>query len=189
MWEGENTLVVANVIDGVVKLTVSNADGGEQIVGLMFASDFIGRPFGKESPFNATAITDVEVCAFHRSSFDQFAAEHPNLQQKLLHRTLDELDRTRRWMLLLGRKSAEGKMASFLLEMAERLRPYGCLDLGPAPAFELPFGRGQIADLLGLTIETVSRQLTRLREGGIIDVPSRREIVILDRSTLETMAA
>lgn len=189
LWEGENTLVVANVIEGVVKLTVSNADGREQIVGLMFSSDFIGRPFGAESPFNATAVTDAQVCVFHRSSFDRFAAEHPNLQQKLLFRTLDELDRTRRWMLLLGRKSAEGKMASFLLEMTERLAPNGCISFGPADKFELPFGRQQIADILGLTIETVSRQLTRMRDDGLIDLPSRREIQILNRNALEDMAA
>ena len=189
LWEGENTLVVANVIEGVVKLTVSNADGREQIVGLMFASDFIGRPFGKESPFNATAVTDVEVCVFHRSSFDQFAAEHPNLQQKLLHRTLDELDRTRRWMLLLGRKSAEGKLASFLLEMTERLQPFGCVGNAPTSQFELPFGRQQIADVLGLTIETVSRQLTRMRDDAVIELPSRREINILNRQALEIMAS
>lgn len=189
LWEGEHTLVVANVITGVVKLTVSNADGREQIVGLMFSSDFIGRPFGAESPFNATAVTDTEICVFHRTSFDRFAADHPNLQQKLLFRTLDELDRTRRWMLLLGRKSAEGKMASFLLEMTERLAPNGCLTFGPAQEIELPFGRQQIADILGLTIETVSRQLTRMRDDGLISIPSRREIQIMNRVALEDMAA
>lgn len=189
LWEGDSAPVVANVIEGVVKLTVSSADGREQIVGLMFASDFIGRPFGAESPFNATALTDAYVCVFPRTSFDQFAGEHPHLQQKLLHRTLDELDRARRWMLLLGRKSAEAKMASFVLEMSDRLVPAGCVSFGPAEIFELPFGRQQIADILGLTIETVSRQLTRMRADGLIDLPSRREIRVLDRAALEDLAA
>src|SRR3546814_8942996 len=93
------------------------ADGREQIVGVVFPSDFIGRPFGKESPYSVTAMTDGEVCIFNRKSFDEFASAHPDLQHKLLRRTLDELDRARHWMMLLGRKSAEEKVASFLLEM------------------------------------------------------------------------
>ena len=89
-------------------------------------------------------------------------------------------------MLLLGRKSASEKMASFLVEMAERLvGPSGCEiefeELRPQERrLELPFSRQQIADVLGLTIETVSRQFTRLRNEGIIDLPSRREVVIRD---------
>src|SRR3546814_13763913 len=87
----------------------------------LFPSDFIGRPFGKGSPYSVTAMTDAEVCIFNRKSFDDFASAHPDLQHKLLRRTLDELDRARHWMMLLGRKSAEEKVASFLLEMSERL--------------------------------------------------------------------
>ena len=100
---------------------MSLADGREQIVGIVFSSDFIGRPFGKESPYGVTALTDAEVCVFTRAAFDGFAKEHPDLQHKLLERTLDELDRARHWMMLLGRKSATEKVASFLLQMAERL--------------------------------------------------------------------
>jgi CRP/FNR family transcriptional regulator len=107
VWEGDDSLVVANVITGVLKLSVSTADGREQIVGIVFPSDFIGRPFGKESPYSATALSDAEVCVFHRSTFDQFAREHPELQHKLLQRTLIELDDARQWMMLLGKKTAE----------------------------------------------------------------------------------
>ncbi len=121
LWEGDGAPVVANVLTGVLKLVVSTADGREQIVGIVFPSDFIGRPFGKESPYTVTAMTDAEVCIFNRNNFDEFASSHPDLQQKLLRRTLDELDRARHWMMLLGRKSASEKVASFLLEMSERL--------------------------------------------------------------------
>lgn len=127
---------------------------------------------------------------FSRRDFDAFAREHPALEHKLLDRTLDELDRTRRWMLLLGRKSASEKVASFLLEMSERLVEPGCqIDFGlPHRRLSLPFSRQQIADVLGLTIETVSRQFTRLKAEGIVDLPSRREVVILDRAALEAEA-
>ena len=76
VWEGDEALVVANVIQGVLKLSVSTADGREQIVGVVFPSDFIGRPFGKESPYGVTALTDAEVCIFTRAAFDGFAKDH-----------------------------------------------------------------------------------------------------------------
>lgn len=187
IWEGDDAPLVANVLEGVLKLVVSTSDGREQIVGLVFPSDFIGRPYGKESPYSATAMTDAEMCIFDRRAFDEFTDSHSELQHKLLRRTLDELDRARHWMMLLGRKSATEKIASFLLEMSERLSGQGC-DTAVQGAFELPFGRQQIADILGLTIETTSRQLTRMRADGLIDLPSRREIVIKDRPAMQLAA-
>ena len=103
---------------------------------------------------------------------------------------LAELDRTRRWMLLLGRMNAEQKVATFLLEMADRLAPSTCgADVGSLGQMELPLSRQQIADVLGLTIETVSRQLSKMRSENVIDLPSRREVVIVDRGGLEDRAA
>jgi len=186
MWEGEDSVLVANVIDGVLKLSTGTEDGREQIVGVVYPSDFIGRPFGSTSGHGVTALTEAKVCVFSRRDFDAFAREHPALEHKLLQRTLAELDRTRRWMLLLGRKSAGEKLASFLLEMSERLVQPGCEVQSEKMLrrFALPFSRQQVADVLGLTIETVSRQFTRLKADGIIDLPSRREVVILDREAL-----
>lgn len=189
MWEGDDSLMVANVIDGVMKLTTGTGDGREQIVGIVYPADFIGRPFGATSHHSVTALTDARVCTFSRTDFDGFAREHPALEHKLLERTLTELDRARHWMLLLGRKSATEKIAAFLLEMSERLGGQDCAaNKGAQTLFTLPFGRQQIADILGLTIETVSRQLTRLRADGIINLPSRREIAIIDRDALSAMA-
>lgn len=185
IWEGDDSVLVANVIEGVLKLSTGTEDGREQIVGVVYPSDFIGRPFGAQTGHGVTALTDARVCVFSRRDFDAFAREHPALEHKLLERTLGELDRTRRWMLLLGRKSAAEKLASFLIEMTERLVEPGC-KAGDAPVqrVALPFSRQQIADVLGLTIETVSRQFTRLKAEGVIDLPSRREVVILDHGAL-----
>ncbi|MEZ5735086.1 MAG: Crp/Fnr family transcriptional regulator [Novosphingobium sp.] len=191
IWEGEDSVLVANVIEGVLKLSTGTEDGREQIVGVVYPSEFIGRPFGGTSGHGVTALTDARVCVFARRDFDAFAREHPALEHKLLERTLGELDRTRRWMLLLGRKSASEKLASFLLELSERLVPVGCeVDFGEEgpQRLELPFSRQQIADVLGLTIETVSRQFTRLKADGIIDLPSRREVAILDPDALAAEA-
>lgn len=191
IWEGEDSVIVANVIDGVLKLSTHTEDGREQIVGVVYPSDFIGRPFGGTSGHGVTALTDAKVCVFSRRDFDAFAREHPALEHKLLQRTLGELDRTRRWMLLLGRKSAFEKLASFLVEIAERLSGAGSR-VDPAHpdrrAIVLPFSRQQIADVLGLTIETVSRQFTRLKSEGVIDLPSRREVTILDYQALVAQA-
>lgn len=185
IWEGDDSLLVANVVEGVLKLSTGTGDGREQIVGIVYPADFIGRPFGARSQHTVTALTEARVCTFTRGDFDAYACDHPELEHKLLQRTLTELDRARHWMLLLGRKSATEKIATFLLEMSERLVDAGCgEDHGPMTSFTLPFGRQQIADILGLTIETVSRQLTRLRIDGLIDLPSRRDIVIHDRDAL-----
>jgi CRP/FNR family transcriptional regulator len=189
MWEGDESSVVANVIDGVLKLSTSTADGREQIVGVVYPSDFIGRPFGETTQHSVTALSDARVCLFPRAAFDGFAREHPELEHKLLKRTLSELDRARDWMLLLGRKSAGERVATFLLEMAQRLADATCSGSGETvQRFDLPLSRQQMADLLGLTIETVSRQLTRLRQAGIIDLPDRRAVLILDHAAMEAEA-
>jgi len=191
IWEGDDSVLVANVIEGVLKLSTGTEDGREQIVGMVFQSDFIGRPFGATTGHGVTALTEATVCVFNRRDFDAFAREHPALEHKLLQRTLDELDRTRRWMLLLGRKSASEKVASFLLELADRVASPGCsaAEASARIHLDLPVSRQQIADVLGLTIETVSRQFTRLKTDGVIELPARREVVVLDRQALVAEAA
>lgn len=189
IWEDDDSLLVANVIDGVLKLTTSTEDGREQIVGVAYPSDFIGRPFSQTSRASVVALTDARVCVFSRNDFDRFAREHPELEHKLLERTLAELDRTRAWMMLLGRKTASEKIATFLIDMSDRFGEVGCAPLKrPAKRFSLPFSRQQIADVLGLTIETVSRQFTKLKQDGVIDLPSRREVEVLDRAALSALA-
>jgi CRP/FNR family transcriptional regulator len=181
MWQGDEEMVVGNVIEGVLKLTASSADGRDQTLGILYPSDFIGRPFGRRSNHSVVALSEAKVCTFPRSAFDRFAESHPDLEHKLLERTLTELDRSREWLILLGRKSAGERLAAFLLDMANRL---GAADAGGQVRFELPFGRQDIGNLLGLTIETVSRQITKLREDGVIATPDRRGIIVLDRNRL-----
>jgi len=187
LWEGDDGAQVANVVEGVLKLSSHTPDGQEQILGLAYASDFLGRPFEAKTPYGIEALTDATVCVFQRADFDNFAREHPKLEHKLLERTLTELDRSRRWILLLGRMTAEQKLASFLLETAERLQPATCSfvpTVGPVRLI-LPLTRQQIANILGLTIETVSRQFTNMKKRGLLDLPARREVTILDKAGLE----
>jgi CRP/FNR family transcriptional regulator len=176
--EGDESTVVGNVLEGMLKLSTMTGDGREQIVGIVFPSDFIGRPFGKDSRHTVTALTDATVCIFRRNAFDTFAGDHPGIEQALLRRTLDELDRARRWMLLLGRLSAQARVASILIEMVERLGGE------EGNVVSLPLSRQQMGDLLGLAIETVSRTMTRFKEAGIIGLPGGRQLVVKDRDAL-----
>lgn len=190
LWEGDEAIIVANVVRGVLKLSTQTSDGKEQILGLVYPSDFVGRPFGQITPYGVQALTEAEVCIFQRTDFDRFAREHPRLEHKLLERTLKELDRTRRWMLLLGRMTAEQKLASFLLETAERAEPIGCSTASsPEPSsLTMPLSRQQIADVLGLTIETVSRLFSKMKMEGLIDLQSRRQVAILRPAELAVRA-
>jgi CRP/FNR family transcriptional regulator len=137
-----------------------------------------------------TALSDAELCIFSRSSFDAFARNHPALEHKLLQRTLEELDRAREWMLLLGKKTATERIATLLLEMSSRLGETGCsVEQSELNEFALPLDRQQMGDVLGLTIETVSRQLSRLKADGVISLPDRRMVSIRDRRRLQDLSA
>ncbi|PWV98954.1 Crp/Fnr family transcriptional regulator [Hoeflea marina] len=176
----------SNIIAGVVKLTKMMADGRQQIVGLQFAPDFLGRPFRAESNLTAEAATEVSVCSFPKSVIDRMIGETPELEHRLLQQTLKELDEARDWMLTLGRKTASEKVASFLLLIATHVDPESELD---SAEFELPLTRSDIADFLGLTIETVSRQLTRLRKDGVIVINNNRCVIVPNLDMLAQRAA
>jgi CRP/FNR family transcriptional regulator, anaerobic regulatory protein len=173
----------SNVLSGVVKLTKTLADGRHQIVGLQFAPDFLGRPFKSESAVTAEAATEVKLCSFPRKTLERMMVEQPDLQQRLLGQTLRELDQAREWMVTLGRKTAAEKVASFLLMIARNIDPTAPMDR-KVQTFDLPLSRAEIADFLGLTIETVSRQLTHLRKSGMIRVEPNRRIVVGDLDKL-----
>lgn len=184
MWAGDESVVCGNVLSGVLKMTASTADGREQIVGLLYAPAFVGQPQPGELPFSITALTDSELCIFPRGSFQALLDEHLKMERLLLRRTMSALDEARLRMLLLSRGTAEEKVAGFLLEMLDR---FGDADAGATDrptTIELPLARGQIADVLGLTIETVSRQMTNLRTAGIVALPGGRTVTVLDRERL-----
>ena len=175
----------ANVMRGVLKLTKTMADGRQQIVGLQFAPDFVGRLHQDESPVRVEACSDVDVCSITRNALRKMLEENPALEAKLLHQALREIDQGREWMLALGRKTAHEKVASFLMMMVRQIDPFAG---GAVTAFDLPLTRAEIGDFLGLTIGTVSRELTRLRRVGVIQISSHRHIDILDLEALRQCA-
>lgn len=186
-WAGDESLVCANVLSGVLKLGGSTADGREQIVGLAYPADFVGRPFADTMDFTVTALTEAELCVFPRRAFERMLEDHARLERLLLQRTLAALDEARERMVALVRRPAAAKVAGFLIDMADRTGGCRATLFGPV-TFDLPLSRGEMAEVLGLTIETVSRQLTRLKAAGAIALPGLRGITIRDRAALEAMA-
>ncbi|MBO0661930.1 Crp/Fnr family transcriptional regulator [Jiella sp. MQZ9-1] len=176
---GEDVHHYSNVLSGVVKLTRLMADGRQQIVGLQFAPDFVGRPFRPTGEVTAEAATNVSLCSFPRVVMDDMIARSPDLERRLYQQALDELDEAREWILTLGRKTAAEKVASFLLMIAENIEPEAAESNGSI-CFELPLKRADIADFLGLTIETVSRQITKLRKARVIVVENNRSVTVPD---------
>lgn len=185
--DAESVERYSNILAGVVKLSKTLSDGRQQIVGLQFAPDFLGRPFRAESAVTAEAATEVRLCSFPRKIVERMIGEQPDLEHRLLKQTLKELDQARDWMVMLGRKTAAERVASFLVMIARSIDPAA----DPARrdrAFDLPLSRADIADFLGLTIETVSRQFTRLRADGVIRIESSRRVIVDDLRKLEARA-
>ncbi len=172
--QGQATQNHANIIRGVVKLSKMMSDGRQQIVGLQFAPDFMGRPFTRESALSAEAATDIDICAFPHAIVERLMAEAPGLEHRLHEQALKELDEAREWLLTLGRKTAQEKVASFLYLIATHVDP----GEDAANEFDLPLSRADIADYLGLTIETVSRQITKLRKDGVIRIDNNRRVFV-----------
>lgn len=175
--DGENTEVFSNILSGVVKLTKSTADGREQVVGLQFAPDFLGRPFVEASSTRAEATTNVRLCSFPRSVIEDIISKTPEMEHLLYQQSLKELDEARDWMLTLGRKTASEKVASFFCLIADHVDPEK-IEKGGEIRFDLSLTRSEMADFLGLTIETVSRQITKLRKQGLIEVEDRSTILV-----------
>ena len=179
IWSGDKMDFVASVVTGIATLTQTMEDGRRQMVGLLLPSDFVGRPGRTYAAFDVTATTDLVMCCFRRKPFEDLMTSTPNVAQRLLEMTLDELDAAREWMLLLGRKTAREKIASLLAIIARRdaslKEPRAATAL---IAFDLPLTREEMADYLGLTLETVSRQMSALKRDGIILLDGNRHVTI-----------
>lgn len=171
-----------NVMKGVVKLSNVTPDGRQQIVGLQFAPDFLGRPFNERTQVSVEAATDVELCSFPKATLEKLIAENSELEHKLHQQALEQLDDAREWMLALGRKTANEKIAFFLYWVALHNDP-SCQEKENIEV-SLPLTRAEIADFLGLTIETVSRNFTKLRKSKLIDILDRNTVIISDMSRL-----
>lgn len=185
MYAGDPMGFVGSVVVGTATIERLMEDGRKQTMGLLLPSDFIGRPGRDTALYDVTAVTDVTLCCFRREAFERLLNATPHLSQRLLEMALDELDAARDWMLLLGRKTAREKIATFLLMIARRTTADRD---GHDLRITLPLTREAMADYLGLTIETVSRQMTQLRKDGVIGTEGKRVVIVPDLDDLAEVA-
>ncbi len=180
VWAGDKMDFVGSVVQGVASLTQTMEDGRRQMVGLLLPSDYMGRPNREIAPYDVIATTDLQLCCFRRVPFQEMLATTPHISQRLLEMTLDELDAAREWMLLLGRKTAREKIASFLSIIARRDATINQPNRSGEVSFDLPLTREAMADYLGLTLETVSRQMSALKKDGVSRLEGKRRITVPD---------
>ncbi|MDG1170630.1 MAG: Crp/Fnr family transcriptional regulator [Sulfitobacter sp.] len=184
MFEGDEMHFVASVVTGAARLSRTLPDGRLQMLGLLLPSDFIGRPGRDKVAYDVEAIQDVTLCCFRRKPFEQMVETTPHIGQRLLAMSLDELDVAREWMMLLGRKTAREKITCLLALIGQRIATLHLQPVTDGLSFEMPISREAMGEYLGLTIETVSRQMTALRKDGIIEVKGSRSITIPDLADL-----
>lgn len=180
IWRGDSLTHVSSVVAGIATLSKTLDDGRMQMVGLLLPSDFIGRPGRETLDFDVVAASDVTLCSFERKPFERLLTDTPHISQRLVEMAMDELDAARDWMVLLGRKTAREKLASFIQMLVQRSR----IDGMAVPALSLPLTREEIASYLGLTLETVSRQFTQFRKEGIVEFTDRRHFSVKDHAAL-----
>ncbi|MHB2208044.1 helix-turn-helix domain-containing protein [Methylobacterium sp. CM6257] len=182
--QGELANSVFNVIEGSLRLARLLPDGRRQVMGFALPGDFLGLAPEERHSVSAEALTPVKTCRFGRQDFVGVVEAKPHLLKSLHERAGYELTLAQNQMVLLGRRTAEEKVAAFLLSLRERYARTGHSSV----TVELPMGRQDMADHLGLTIETVSRMLTRLdRAHAILLVPGG--VRLLDTAHLERLAA
>jgi CRP/FNR family transcriptional regulator len=184
IWSGDSMDFVASVVTGVASLSQGMEDGRTQMVGLLLPSDFLGRPGREFAAYDVVAVSNLTLCCFRRKPFEKLMTQTPHIGQRLLEMTLDELDSAREWMLILGRKTAREKIASLLAILARREASLGLRPTAKNTTFELPLTRESMADYLGLTLETVSRQMSALKREGIILLEGKRQVIIPDYAAL-----
>ena len=179
---------VGSVVRGVASLTQAMEDGRTQMVGLLLPSDFVGRPGRDSAAYDVVATTDLVMCCFRKKPFEDMMVRTPHIAQRLLEMTLDELDAAREWMLVLGRKTAREKIASLLSIIARRDATLNLAGVEGPLEFDLPLTREAMADYLGLTLETVSRQVNALKRDGVIDLVGKRHVIVQDFDRLSEEA-
>jgi CRP/FNR family transcriptional regulator, anaerobic regulatory protein len=184
IWSGDKTEYVGSIVSGIATLTQTMEDGRTQMVGLLLPSDFVGRPGRAAATYDVVAVTDIVMCCFRKKPFEALMEKTPHLAHRLLQMTLDELDAAREWMLVLGRKTAREKIASLLSIIGRRdAMPDDTAGTGPM-SFTLPLTREAMADYLGLTLETVSRQISALKKDGVILLQGKRQVTVPDMRRL-----
>jgi len=181
--QGDLADCVFSLTSGVIKLNSILPDGRRQVIAFLFPGDFVGLEAGERHDFSAEAVSDVKLCRFLKGRFERFANRYPALADARYRRVARELAIAHQKIVMLGRKTAAERLASFLFDIHQRT------DMGEGVLLvPLPMSRSDIADYLGLTKETVSREFTRLRTSRIIRPRSLALVEILDPQRMHNLA-
>tara|TARA_R110002072_G_scaffold38314_18_gene110996 strand:- start:6205 stop:6891 length:687 start_codon:yes stop_codon:yes gene_type:complete len=183
---GEPVSSCATLVSGALKVAALDADGREQILALIHPAGFVGEFFRPFAEHDVIALADSRLCVFAGHAMEEAIDAYPALARALLRRTQEDLHASRMLQALTGKTSGRGKVAALLLGFAQAASDSPC---HPAHRFDLPLSRGEMANMLGLTIETVSRQITLLEREGAIARRGKRGIELVDPALLSEAAA
>jgi CRP/FNR family transcriptional regulator len=179
-FEGDKSTYVYNVIDGFLRLSRHGQDGRRQVMGFLSTGDYIGHTGLGHYKLTAEALSDVKVCRFKRNDLEKVLESYPQFEKQFHHLTAGLLDDMLDLIFTIGRKNALERVASFLMYQIDRK---SISDELPGSLW-LPMTRSDIADFLGLTLETVSRSFSKLKKAGVISIEQAHTINILERSRL-----
>jgi CRP/FNR family transcriptional regulator len=178
--EGDPAGKVFTLIDGTAKLLRTLPDGKQQVVGFRFAGDIIGYTTKSDYPFDAELLTDARLCRLDRPQLESLLKRYPMLERRLLDLCVQELAATQEQLVTVGRRTAEARVAAFLLSLVEARRRRGA----GGRLLDMPMTRADIADFLGLTLETVSRTLTSFRKRGWTREPAHQKVELVNLGAL-----
>jgi CRP/FNR family transcriptional regulator len=182
--EGDPAGRVFTLMEGTAKLTRLLAGGKQQVVGFRFAGDIIGYTNKRDYPFDAELLTDARLCRLDRPQLEGLLKRYPMLERRLLDLCVQELAATQEQLVTVGRRTAEARVAAFLLSLVEARRRRGA----GGRLLEMPMTRADIADFLGLTLETVSRTLTAFRKRGWTREPAHQRVELINLGALSDLA-
>jgi CRP/FNR family transcriptional regulator, anaerobic regulatory protein len=183
-WEGDGAGHVFHVLEGCLRVSRVLQDGRRAILGFGYAGDLLGASFRSCCPFTAEAVTPVRLRRLPRRRFDALVDGSRDLRSLLLAEISREMAAAQDQIIHLGRTAADERVATFLLNIARRTRA----DLVPPVGIDVPFGRLDIADYLGLTVETISREISKLKRDGLISTMGPHKIVLRRLRALRDLA-
>jgi CRP/FNR family transcriptional regulator len=183
IWDGDDAQFTYVITRGTLRASKSSGDGRRQILDFLFTGQFVGIPAGPAYAFNVEALTDAEVCRFERKKLEQLIAKYPKVEHGYRTGTARALEDAYEHAYALGRRTAMERVASFLLDLYASSCPKTATGV-----LKLPMTRADIADFLGLTLETVSRAFSRLKSLGVIRLPSAQEVELRDTERLKALA-
>jgi len=183
---GDDNVACATLTSGALKVCAHDAEGHEQILSLIHPSGFVGEMFTPFAQHDVIALTNSTLCTFAKSDMERALADYPALARALLRRSQEDLHESRHLLELTAHGSAEAKVTSLIMSFARAASDSPC---HPAHEFDLPLTRGEMANMLGLTIETVSRKLSEFEKSGAIARKGKRGIELIDPAHLQAVSS